>query len=196
MSFLSKLKNFGKNKNVLESITLRELQQEQILLKDRTDKIRKEIVKIETEKKKKFEEGIGADKFYKKMLATEITGLETEAKLKSKSFLMAQKQYQFTTNFLTIKKFEKELKKTPLWDKIASADPEKLEAIMINIRLDGMEYDGLLNTLNEKFEGNDMDEIVDESTGSLMEMWDQVEAGSLDVAAVQKKLSVENDMKE
>lgn len=196
MSFLSKLKNFGKNKNVLESITLRELQQEQILLKDRTDKIRKEIVKIETEKKKKFEEGIGADKFYKKMLATEITGLETEAKLKSKSFLMAQKQYQFTTNFLTIKKFEKELKKTPLWDKIASADPEKLEAIMINIRLDGMEYDGLLNTLNEKFEGNDMDEIVDESTGSLMEMWDQVEAGSLDVAAVQKKLSVENDIKE
>ncbi|WP_321416506.1 hypothetical protein [uncultured Methanomethylovorans sp.] len=196
MSILSKLKNFGKNKNVLESITLRELQQEQMLLKDRTDKIRKEIVKIETEKKKKFEEGIGADKFYKKMLATEITGLETEAKLKSKSFLMAQKQYQFTTNFLTIKKFEKELKKTPLWDKIASADPEKLEAIMINIRLDGMEYDGLLNTLNEKFEGNDMDEIVDESTGSLMEMWDQVEAGSLDVAAVQKKLSVENDMKE
>lgn len=202
MNFVNKLKNIGKGKNesesvnVLENVTLRELQEEQIILKDRADRIRKEIVKIETEKKKKFDEGIGADKFYKKMLATEITGLEAEANLKSKSFLMAQKQYQFTTNLLTIKKFEKELKKTPLWDKIANADSEKLAEIMDKIRIDGLKYDDVLNKLNEKFDSTEIDDITDESTKSVMETWAAVESGSLDVETAQKKFSIEKDMKE
>ena len=80
MEILNRIKKFGKDKNGIENITVRELQAEQIRLKDRTDKMRKEISKIENEKTKKFEEGIGADKFVKKMLATDIKGLETEAK--------------------------------------------------------------------------------------------------------------------
>ena len=198
MTIWNKLKKIGKNKNSIDAITVRELQGEQLTLKDRTDAIRKEIMKIEAEKKTKFEEGIGADKFVKKMLAADIKGMETEAKLKSKSFLMAQKQYQFTTNFLTIKKFEKQLKNTPVWDKITSADPEELEKVMLYVQLDNMEYDDLLNNLNNVFERDiaSFDGFEDASTDSLMDMWEQVEGGSLDVETANKELSVEKSMKE
>ena len=198
MSIIDQIKKMGNGKNKIENISVRELQGEQLRIKDRTDKMRKEIAKIETEKNKKFQEGIGADKFVKKMLATDIKGLETEAKLNAKSFIMAQKQYQFTTNFLTVKKFEKELKNTPVWDKITSADPEELEKVMLNVQLDGMEYDGILNNLNDVFERDisNFDGFEDDSTESLMDMWEQVEGGTLDVETVNKELSVENSMKE
>ena len=198
MSIKDQIKKMGNGKNKIENISVRELQGEQLRIKDRTDKMRKEIAKIETEKNKKFQEGIGADKFVKKMLATDIKGLETEAKLNAKSFIMAQKQYQFTTNFLTVKKFEKELKNTPVWDKITSADPEELEKVMLNVQLDGMEYDGILNNLNDVFERDisNFDGFEDDSTESLMDMWEQVEGGTLDVETVNKELSVENSMKE
>ncbi len=198
MEIMTKIKQIRKGKNGIENITVRELQAEQICLKDRTDKIRKDITKIEDEKKKKFEEGIGADKFVKKMLATDIKGLETEAKLKFKSFIIAQKQYQFTTNFLTIKKFEKDLKKTPLWDKIASASPEKIEEILINVQLDNMEYDDLLNLLNGIFERDvaNFDGFEDETTEDLMDMWNQVEEGSLNVESANKEISVEKGLTE
>ena len=198
MSIIDQIKKMGNGKNKIENISVRELQGEQLRIKDRTDKMRKEIAKIETEKKKKFEEGIGADKFVKKMLATDIKGLETEAKLNAKSFIMAQKQYQFTTNFLTVKKFEKELKNTPVWDKITSADPEELEKVMLNVQLDGMEYDDILNNLNNVFERDisNFDGFEDDSTESLMDMWEQVEGGTLDVETVNKELSVENSLKE
>lgn len=198
MEILNRIKKFGKDKNGIENITVRELQAEQIRLKDRTDKMRKEISKIENEKTKKFEEGIGADKFVKKMLATDIKGLETEAKLNAKSFIMAQKQYQFTTNFLTVKKFEKELKKTPVWDKITSADPEVLEKIMVNVQLDNMDYDNMLDSLNGVFERDisSFDGFEDDSTESLMTLWDQVEGGSLDVETANKELSVEKSLNE
>ena len=198
MSIIDQIKKMGNGKNKIENISVRELQGEQLRIKDRTDKMRKEIAKIETEKNKKFQEGIGADKFVKKMLATDIKGLETEAKLNAKSFIMAQKQYQFTTNFLTVKKFEKELKNTPVWDKITSADPEELEKVMLNVQLDGMEYDGILNNLNDVFERDisNFDGFEDDSTESLMDMWEQVEGGTLDVETVNKELSVENSLKE
>lgn len=198
MTIWNKLKKIGKNKNNIDTITVRELQGEQLLLKDRTETMRKEIMKIEEEKKKKFMEGIGADNFVKRMLASDIKGLETEAKLKSKSFLMAQKQYQFTTNFLTIKKFEKQLKNTPVWDKITSADTEELEKVMLNVQLDNMEYDDLLNNLNNVFERDiaSFDGFEDASTESIVDMMKQVEGGSLDVETVNKELSVEKSMKE
>lgn len=198
MTIWNKLKKVGKNKNNIDTITVRELQGEQLLLKDRTETMRKEIMKIEEEKKKKFMEGIGADNFVKRMLASDIKGLETEAKLKSKSFLMAQKQYQFTTNFLTIKKFEKQLKNTPVWDKITSADTKELEKVMLNVQLDNMEYDDLLNNLNNVFERDiaSFDGFEDASTESIVDMMKQVEGGSLDVETVNKELSVEKSMKE
>jgi len=197
MGIWNKIKG-NNNKNGIETITVRELQSEQLLLKDRTDKMRKNISRIENEKTKKFEEGIGADKFVKKMLATDIKGLETEAKLNAKSFIMAQKQYQFTTNFLTVKKFEKELKSTPVWDKITSADPEVLEKIMLNIQLDNMDYDTMLDSLNGVFERDisNFDGFEDDSTESLMDMWEQVEGGSLDVETATKEFSVEKSLKE
>ena len=59
-------------KNPVDKLNTRDLQEEEIRLKNRMERIRKDINKIEKDKKQKFQEGVGADLMKKKMLVVAL----------------------------------------------------------------------------------------------------------------------------
>ncbi|WP_297073253.1 chromosome assembly protein [Thermococcus sp.] len=180
---------FGK-KNTIEKLSLRELQAEEIRLRNRLERLKKDINRIEKKKKQLFQEGIGADKLKKKMLAQEIKSLDMEQKLKLKDFTTAQKQYTLIKNMIIIKKYEKELRKVGIWQKLSSVEPEQLEQALIKINLDGKEFDEMVEGLNRVFEMEvaEFEESEDQTERELMKAWSQVEAGEADVEEVTDKV--------
>ncbi|MHC1597455.1 MAG: hypothetical protein ACXQT3_03970, partial [Methermicoccaceae archaeon] len=58
-------------KNPIDKIGIGELRREQMGLKLRLERVKKDIERVEAEKKKLFQKGVGADQLAKKMLATE-----------------------------------------------------------------------------------------------------------------------------
>ncbi|ASJ03490.1 chromosome assembly protein [Thermococcus profundus] len=190
MGLMDKVGGMFGRKNTLEKLSIRELQAEQIRLKNRLDRLKKELNQIEKKKKQLFQEGIGADKLKKKMLAQEIKSLDLEQKLKLKDFTTAQRQYTLVTNMIIIKKYEKELRKTGIWEKLSSVEPEQLEQALIKINLDGKEFDEMVEGLNKVFEMEvaEFEESEDETERELMQAWSQVEAGEADVEEVAEKV--------
>jgi len=182
-------------KNAIDKIKLSELKEEEIRLKNQI-RLRREINRIEKEKKKKFEEGIGADLMKKKMLAAEIKQLDMEAKLKMKNFITLHKRYMLITNLITIKKYESQLKNSPLWEKLTKVSPDQLETALIKVNLKGKEFDEVLDDLNRVFEMDiaEFETLEDEIEKQLFEAWSAVEAGKMDVEEVEKMLSVEKKM--
>ena len=177
---------------------INDIMQEEIRLRNQIERIRKDINRIEKEKKKKFQEGIGADLIKKKMLVQEIKQLDLEAKLKMKNFTTLHKQYTFITNLLTIKKYEKQLKNTPIWEKLAKVKPEQLEAVLIKLNLEGKTLEEMVDGLNRVFEMEvaEYEEMEDEDEKKLMELWNQVEVGDKSVEDVEKELSIESEERE
>ena len=189
---------FGR-KNTVEKLSLRELQAEEIRLKNRLERLKKDLNQIEKKKKQLFQEGIGADKLKKKMLAQEIKSLDMEQKLKLKDFTTAQRQYTLIKNLIIVKKYEKELRKTGIWEKLTSVEPEELEQALIKINLDGKEFDEMVEGLNRVFEMEiaEFEEGEDETEKELMKAWSQVEAGEADVEEVAEKVvSVDTKLEE
>ncbi len=185
-------------RNAIDKLNLAELREEEMRLKNQVERLRKDIMKLEKEKKKKFQEGVGADLIKKKMLAQEIKQLDMEAKMKLKSFLTLHKQYMFISNLVTLKRFERELRKTPLWDKITSISPEQFESALINVSLSGKAFEDVLDDLNRVFEMGmpAPEEFEDDSEKELFEAWSSVEAGSLDLETAEKIISVEKELEE
>ncbi|EHP83913.1 hypothetical protein [Methanotorris formicicus] len=182
-------------KNPIEKLSIRDLEGEKIRLKSKLDRLKKEINQIEKKKKQLFQEGIGADKLKKKILAQEIRALEMEMKLKFKNFTTLQKQYTFVNNLLIIKKYEKELKNIGIWNKISNIEPELLELKLSDIILDGKEFDEMVSSLNKVFEMR-LDEFEgeeDEAEKKLFEAWGQVESGAVDVDSVVDNLKLDEE---
>lgn len=185
-------------RNAIDKLNLAELREEEMRLKNQVERLRKDIMRLEKEKKKKFQEGVGADLIKKKMLAQGIKQLDMEAKMKLKSFLTLHKQYMFISNLVTLKRFERELRKTPLWDKITSISPEQFESALINVSLSGKAFEDVLDDLNRVFEMGmpAPEEFEDDSEKELFEAWSSVEAGSLDLETAEKIISVEKELEE
>ena len=181
---------FGR-KNTIEKLSLRELQGEEIRLKNRLERLKKDINTIEKKKKQLFQEGIGADKLKKKMLAQEIKGLDMEQKLKLKDFTTAQRQYTLVKNLIIVKKYEKELRKVGLWDKLSRVEPEQLEQALIKINLDGKEFDEMVEGLNRVFEMEvaEFEETEDQTEKELLKAWSQVESGEAEVDEVAERIA-------
>ena len=188
---LDRLKNF--RKNPIEKLDLRELREEEMRLKNQIERMRKDIDRIERAKKEKFQEGIGADLLKKKILAQEIKQLDAEAKLKMNSFMTLHRQYMLVCNLIVVKKLEKELKKTKLWDKLTEVSPEQLEEALIKLNLTNKEFKEVLDDLNRVFEMEiaEFEGEEDEVEKQLLEAWSGIEAGTMDTEDVEKMLSVE-----
>jgi hypothetical protein len=184
--------------NTIDKMKIAELREEEIRLKNQIERIRKDINRIEKEKKKKFQEGVGSDLIKKKMLIQEIKQLDMEGKLTMKNFSYAHKQYMFITNLVTIKKFEKQLKNYPVWEKLSKVEPEQLEAILIKMNLEGKTTEEMVDGLNRVFEMEvaELNETEDESEKKMMEMWNMVESGKMDVDEVEKELSSDKQKEE
>ena len=193
MRILDKLRG-----NTIEKMKTSDLREEEIRLKNQIERIRKDINRIEKDKKKKFQEGIGSDLIKKKMLTQEIKQLDMEGKLKMRNFTSLHKQFTFITNLVTIKKYEKQLKNTPVWEKLSKVEPEQLESLLIKMNLEGKTTEEMVDGLNRVFEMEvaEFEETEDESEKKMMDMWNMVESGKMDVDDVEKELSVEKGKKE
>lgn len=185
-------------KNPIEKLSLRELQEEEIRLRNRLERTKKEINNIERKKKQLFQEGVGADMLKKKMLAQEIKSLDLEEKLKLKDFTTAQRQYTLVKNLVIVKRYEKELRKVGIWEKLTKVEPEQLESVLVKVNLDGKEFDEMVNNLNRVFEMEiaEFEATEDQTERELMEAWAKVEAGEADAEealekAKEKELSKE-----
>ncbi len=183
-------------KNPVDKLNTRDLQEEEIRLKNRMERIRKDINKIEKDKKQKFQEGVGADLMKKKMLAQEIKQLDTEARLKLKNFTTINKQYMFVSNLIVVKKYEQDLKKNKIWDKIGEIGSENFESALINTSLVGKDFDEVLNDLNRVFEMDitDFEAGEDEAESQLLDAWSSVETGAMDVDEVEETISLEKSL--
>jgi len=180
-------------KNPIEKMSINEIMGEEIRLKNQIERIRRDINGIEKEKKKKFQEGVGADLIKKKMLAQEIKQLDMEEKLKMRNFTTLHKQYTFITNLLTIKKYEKQLRNTPVWEKLTKVKPEQLENVLIKLNLEGKTFEEMVDGLNRVFEMEvaEYEMMEDEDEKKLMELWNQVESGEKNIDEVEKELKSE-----
>ena len=183
-------------KNPVDKLNTRDLQEEEIRLKNRMERIRKDINKIEKDKKQKFQEGVWADMRKKKMLAQEIKQLDTEARLKLKNFTTINKQYMFVSNLTVVKKYEQDLKKNKIWDKIGEIGSENFESALINTSLVGKDFDEVLNDLNRVFEMDitDFEAGEDEAESQLLDAWSSVESGAMDVDEVEQTISLEKSL--
>ena len=193
MRILDKLRG-----NTIEKMKTSDLREEEIRLKNQIERIRKDINRIEKDKKKKFQEGIGSDLIKKKMLTQEIKQLDMEGKLKMRNFTSLHKQFTFITNLVTIKKYEKQLKNTPVWEKLSKVEPEQLESVLIKMNLEGKTTEEMVDGLNRVFEMEvaEFEETEDDAEKKMMDMWNMVESGKMDVDDVEKELSVEKGKKE
>ena len=184
--------------NPIEKMKTSEIMGEEIRLKNQIERIRKDINRLEKDKKKRFQEGIGSDLIKKKMLTQEIKQLDMEGKLKMKNFTALHKQYTFITNLITIKKSEKQLRNTPVWEKLSNVQPEQLESVLIKMNLEGKTFDEMVDGLNRVFEMEiaEFEDSEDESEKKMMDMWNMVESGKMEAEEAEKELSVEKKKRE
>ena len=190
------LKNPFKKTNNLDRLKLPELQEEEMRLKSRINRLRKEIDGIEKEKMRLFNEGVGADLIKKKMLAQELKQLDMSGKLKIKNFLTLHKQYMFVSNLIIIKKYQRDLQTTAVWNKIQTLAPETFESAIIQVNLAGKGFDGVLDDLNRIFalDVSESDMDIDEAEKQMFDIWNSVESGNLEVEAAENLLSLDKEI--
>ena len=182
----------------VDRLKLKDLQTEEMRLQNHIEIGRKEIQKLDKKKKDLFKQGVGADLIKKKMLSQEIKHCDTQSQMKIKQFMIMHKQYMFVSNLVIMKKFEKELKQTPLWKKITNIEPTQFENALIHVNLNGKNFEEILGNLNNVFEmglsDSELEESTDETEKQLMDAWSGVETGAIEVEDAQKMVSTEKQL--
>ena len=182
----------------VDRLKLKDLQTEEMRLQNHIEIGRKEIQKLDKKKKDLFKQGVGADLIKKKMLSQEIKHCDTQSQMKIKQFMIMHKQYMFVSNLVIMKKFEKELKQTPLWKKITNIEPVQFENALIHVNLKGKNFEEILGNLNNVFEmglsDSELEESTDETEKQLMDAWSGVETGAIEVEDAQKMVSTEKQL--
>jgi hypothetical protein len=184
--------------NSVDRLNTRELKEEEMRLQNHIELARKDIQKIEKQKKDLFKQGVGADLIKKKMLSQQLKHLDMQAQLKIKAFMTMHKQFMFVSNLVIVKQYEKELKQSPIWSKITNIEPSKFENALINVNLKGKSFEEVLNNLNNVFEMSLSDSSLEQSTDDtekqLLDAWSGVETGAIDVEDAQKLISMEKQL--
>jgi hypothetical protein len=184
--------------NTVDRLDNRELKAEQMRLQNHIELARKEIQKIEKEKKDLFKQGVGADLIKKKMLAQQLKHCDMQAQMKMKQFMTMHKQYMFISNLVVVKQYEKELKQSPIWAKITNIEPSKFENALINVNLQGKSFEDVLNNLNGVFEMSlsdaDLEQSTDDTEKQLLDAWSGVETGAINVEDAQKLVSMDKQL--
>ncbi len=184
--------------NSVDRLNTRELKEEEMRLQNHIELARKDIQKLEKQKKDLFKQGVGADLIKKKMLAQQLKHLDMQGQLKIKQFMTMHKQFMFVSNLVIVKQYEKELKQNKMWSKITNIEPSKFESALINVNLKGKSFEEVLNNLNNVFEmsltESGLEESVDETEKQLLDAWSGVETGAIDVEAAQKLVSMDKQL--
>jgi hypothetical protein len=184
--------------NSVDRLNTRELKEEEMRLQNHIELARKDIQKLEKQKKDLFKQGVGADMIKKKMLAQQLKHLDMQGQLKIKTFMTMHKQFMFVSNLVIVKQYEKELKQSAVWSKITNIEPSKFENALIGVNLKGKSFEEVLDNLNNVFEMSITDSSLEQSTDDtekqLIDAWSGVETGAIDVEAAQKLVSMDKQL--
>lgn len=183
-------------KNQIEKLKIIDLQEEEIRLKSRANRLHKEIDRIEREKKQKLAEGVGADLLKKMMLLQEIKQLDMSAKHTVRNFLALHKQYTFVSNLVIIKKYQRDLQKTQIWEKIQAISPETFESALIQCNLTGKGFENVVDDLNQVFalDLSNQNQDLDEADKQIYDIWSRIETGALELEEVVESFSIQKDI--
>ena len=183
-------------KNQIEKLKIIDLQEEEIRLKSRANRLHKEIDRIEREKKQKLAEGVGADLLKKMVLLQEIKQLDMSAKHTVRNFLALHKQYTFVSNLVIIKKYQRDLQKTQIWEKIQAISPETFESALIQCNLTGKGFENVVDDLNQVFalDLSNQNQDLDEADKQIYDIWSTIETGALELEEVVESFSIQKDI--
>jgi len=172
-------KKFGFGKSWIEKVSVEELERERVNLDNQIMMLSREITRLENEKKKLFQEGIGKSVTEKMLLAEKIKDLDFEIKARLREYNRLMKQRRALSNLIRLKKWEKRLKERGIWERIKSIETDKLINILSSIEFTEEQFDRNIDKINEIL-GEQVARVeVDESTREIMELWEKVEHAEL-----------------
>ncbi len=172
-------KKFGFGKSWIEKVSVEELERERVNLDNQIMMLSREITRLENEKKKLFQEGIGKSVTEKMLLAEKIKDLDFEIKARLREYNRLMKQRRALSNLIRLKKWEKRLKERGIWERIKSIETDKLINILSSIEFTEEQFDRNIDKINEIL-GEQVARVeVDESTREIMELWERVERAEL-----------------
>lgn len=183
-------------KNQIEKLKTIDLQEEELRLKTRINRLQKEIDRIEREKKQKLAEGVGADLLKKMMLLQEIKQLDMSAKHTVRNFLALHKQYMFVSHLVIIKKYQRDLQQTQIGEKIQAISPEAFESALIQCNLAGKGCENVVDDLNQVFALDllNHNQDLDAADKQIYDVWSRIETGALGLVDAVEIFSVQKDV--
>jgi len=169
----------GFGKSWIEKVRLDELERERINLDNQILMLSREITRLEEEKKKLFQKGVGKSITEKMLLAEKIKDLDLEIKAKLRDYNRLMKQRRALSNLIRLKKWEKRLKERGIWERIKSIEPDKLIDILSRIEFTEEQFDRNIDKINEILGERVAELEIDESTREIMKLWEKVEHAEL-----------------
>ncbi|RLE83648.1 MAG: hypothetical protein DRJ41_04525 [Thermoprotei archaeon] len=168
---------------------LKELRTIEIMLSSKISRLKKEIEELEEKKRKIFREGIGSSILKKRVLATEILGIEMEQKLKLRDLRAAKTRYTLIRSYLSLKdhqSLEKELDKIDKLLKSEKMDKRfERELIKSSVKEDkASEALDVISNLIEK------QALESEAERKIIDVWTKVEAGLMSPEEAEKKIAL------
>lgn len=168
-----------------------DLQKEDYMLKANIDHLEKEITGLEKKKRDLFNQGVGASQIKKQMLVLQISQTDTEIRTKRSEFADLFKRYTLIANLTTLKRHEKALQGSPVWNKLRGLSSQKLLGVLAGVDLSGKKDSEVLDALNSMFEigASRTDSSFNIDSGNpIFDAWSSVEAGNIDVEAIENQI--------
>ncbi len=172
-------KKVGIGKSWIEKVKVEELERERINLDNQILMLSKEIAKLEEEKKKLFQKGVGKSMTEKMLLAEKIKDIDLEIKAKLRDYNRLMKQRRALSNLIRLKKWERRLKERGIWERIRSLEPDKLISMLSQIEFSEEQFDRNIDKINEILGERAAELEIDESTREIMQLWEKVEKAEL-----------------
>lgn len=196
MKYTMPVLKFTRKGNALNRLSISKLEEDRVLLRNQLDRSRRDLEQIEKKKKQLFSSGVGADFLTKKLIMQELKQLDQSGRMKINEINSVFKKYTFTDNVLSLKRFEKELKKTEMWNRLEGITADELEKSLVQCSLGGKKLNSVLDDLNRIFNVEITAEAsdLDEEEKKLLEIWTEVEAGELEAESAEKKLSLDAEL--
>ena len=158
-------------KDWIEKTSIEELQKERIRVETRANKILREIEMLEADKERLYDYGKGKTEAEQLMLAEKIKDIEAEIAAKQEEFQRLLRQRQALANLIRLKKWEAQLKKKGVWDKLKKLDPEKLIDMLADMKLEVENFDEAIRTINAAIGSPIGGYAADSKTKEIMEKW-------------------------
>ena len=172
-------KRFGVGRSWIEKVSVDELERERVNIDNQILMLSKEISRLESEKKKLFQQGIGKTVTEKMLLAEKIKDLDFEIKAKLREYNRLMKQRRALSNLIRLKKWERRLKERGIWERIKSIETDKLISILSTVEFTEEQFDRNIDKINEILGERAAELQVDEATREIMQLWEKVEESEL-----------------